>query len=101
MHLNVHGLVEAHKTMFPQKYANVFSELTVLDGLDSGDASGPHYGQSGSSRLDVVEKVSPNLFCVIDVKTGSSGLTTSRIHEILSKLPKGVQVFILEVRPFL
>lgn len=101
VHLNVHGLVEAHKTMFPQKYANVFSELTVLDGLDSGDASGPHYGQSGSSRLDVVEKVSPNLFCVIDVKTGSSGLTTSRIHEILSKLPKGVQVFILEVRPFL
>lgn len=101
VHFSVHGQVEAHKKMFPEKYANVFSELTVLDGRDSGDDFGPHYGQSGSSRLDVVEKVSPNLFCVVDVKTGSSGLTTSRIHEILSRLPKGVQVFILEVRSFL
>jgi hypothetical protein len=101
VHFSVHGQVEAHKEMFPEKYANVFSELTILDGRDGRDDDGPYYGQSGSSRLDVVEKVSSNLFCVIDVKTGRSGLTTSRIREILSKLPEDVQIFILEVRPFL
>ena len=101
VHISIHGQVEAHKKMLPEKYANVFSELTVLDGRDGRDDDGPYYGQSGSSRLDVVEKVSSNFFCVIDVKTGRSGLTTNRIREILSKLPKDVQVFILEVRPFL
>lgn len=101
VHFNVHGQVKTNKALFPERYANVFPEMTVLGGRDSQDKNGPRYGQSDASRLDIVEKVSPGLYCVMDIKTGSSGLTTSRIREILSKLPKDVQVFILEVRPFL
>jgi len=71
-----------------------------MAGRDSAEFGGPVYAQAGTSRLDVVEKVRPNLYCVMDIKAGTAGLTPTRILEILSKLPIGVQVYIMEVRPF-
>ena len=46
------------------------------------------------------KKVSADTYCVYDVKTGTSGLSRDRIIEILAKLPLGVLVYIVEVRPF-
>ncbi|WP_449395501.1 phage minor head protein [Devosia riboflavina] len=100
IHTLVHLRVQALKAALPAKYANIYSELTVMAGRDSAEFGGPVYAQAGTSRLDVVEKVRPNLYCVMDIKAGTAGLTPTRILEILSKLPIGVQVYIMEVRPF-
>ncbi|KKB09838.1 hypothetical protein VE26_08335 [Devosia chinhatensis] len=101
VHWAIHKRVEELKRAFPSTFANIFSELSV-DGqrLDSTAAGGPRYGQRGTTRLDIVEKVNATMYCVYDVKTGTSGLSESRILEILSKLPKDILVYIVEVRPF-
>ena len=89
------------KKTFPTAFANVFPEISIdEDRRDSNDEDGPSYGQSGTSRLDVLEKVSATTYCVYDVKTGTSGLTQKRLLELLDKLPKGALVYIMEVRPF-
>ncbi|MVS98529.1 phage minor head protein [Devosia marina] len=101
VHWAIYKRINGLKTSFPTAFANVFPEISI-DGrrLEIDDPRGPKYGQAGTSRLDVLEKVSATTYCVYDVKTGRSGLTLNRIKEILEKLPVGVLVYIMEVRPF-
>jgi len=101
VHWAIYKRIDGLKKSFPTAFANVFPEISI-DGrrLEIDDPRGPKYGQTGTSRLDVLEKVSATTYCVYDVKTGRSGLTLNRIKEILEKLPVGVLVYIMEVRPF-
>jgi len=101
VHWAIYKRINGLKKSFPTAFANVFPEISI-DGrrLEIDDPRGPKYGQAGTSRLDVLEKVSATTYCVYDVKTGRSGLTLNRIKEILEKLPVGVLVYIMEVRPF-
>jgi hypothetical protein len=101
VHWAIHKRITDLKKIFPTGLANVFPEISIDgDRRDSDDEDGPSYGQPGTSRLDVLEKVSATTYCVYDVKTGTSGLTQKRLLELLDKLPKGVLVYIMEVRPF-
>ncbi len=101
VHWAIYERITHLKNVFPTALANVFPEISIDDDRrDSNDEDGPSYGQSGTSRLDVLEKVSATTYCVYDVKTGTSGLERKRLVEILNKLPKGVLVYIVEVRPF-
>ena len=101
VHWAIYKRISSLKKSFPTAFANVFPEISI-DGrrLEIDDPRGPKYGQAGTSRLDVLEKVSATTYCVYDVKTGTSGLTQKRLLELLKKLPKGVLVYIMEVRPF-
>ena len=60
-------------------------------------------GQKGSIRVDVYEKVSDDRVCVYDIKTGRSGLSYKRIHEIAAavaeKYGKEARFIIIEIRP--
>ena len=101
VHWAIYNRFRALKMAHPAAFANVFPEITIdKNRLDSSARLGPKYGQAGTSRLDVLEKVSATTYCVYDVKTGTSGLSRKRLLEILKKLPKGVLVYIMEVRPF-
>ncbi len=101
VHWAIYKRIDGLKKSFPTAFANVFPEITVdRERRDSDDEDGPRYGQLGTSRLDVLEKISATTYCVYDVKTGTSGLTQKRLLELLSKLPKGVLVYIMEGRPF-
>ena len=101
VHWAIYHRVVALKEAHPTAFANVFPEIAIdKNRLDSSARLGPKYGQAETSRLDVLEKVSATTYCVYDVKTGTSGLSRKRLLEILKKLPKGVLVYIMEVRPF-
>jgi hypothetical protein len=60
-------------------------------------------GEKGSIRVDVYEKVSDDLVCVYDIKTGRSGLSYKRIEEIAAavaeKYGKEARFIIIEIRP--
>jgi hypothetical protein len=64
---------------------------------------GVHRGQTGSIRVDVYEKVSDDLVCVYDIKTGRRGLSYARIQEIAAavaeKYGKEARFIIIEIRP--
>lgn len=56
------------------------------------------YGVKGGVRLDIVEFNSDGTIkAVYDFKTGNSGLTRSRIQQILQHLPNNAPVY--ELRP--
>jgi hypothetical protein len=62
------------------------------------------YGQIGSIRVDVDERVNSRTVCVYDIKTGTSGLTLPRMVEIAgrvyassSQIP--TRIIVIEVRP--
>lgn len=101
VHWAIYRNVVGLKAVLPVALANIFPEITIdQQRRDSTDLPGPRYGEKGASRLDILEKVSSATYCVYDVKTGTSGLSQKRILDILEKLPKGVLVYIMEVRPF-
>ncbi len=101
VHWAIYNRIRALKVAHPAAFANLFPEITVDESRqDSSEDDGPKYGQVKTSRLDILEKVSASTYCVYDVKTGKSGLTQKRLLQLLDKLPKGVLVYIMEVRPF-
>lgn len=58
------------------------AEVSVLKTLEET------YGRKNSIRIDVFEDVGNGTYCVYDIKTGKSGLTTRRANEIASKVYK-------------
>lgn len=60
------------------------------------------YGDRGSIRIDVFERVRDDTICVYDLKTGTSGLTVPRMTEIsthvLAKFPSVARLVVTEVR---
>lgn len=60
------------------------------------------YGDRGSIRIDVFERVRDDTVCVYDLKTGTSGLTLPRMTEItshvLAKFPSVFRLVVTEVR---
>ncbi|MDL2218405.1 hypothetical protein LJC27_07065, partial [Christensenellaceae bacterium OttesenSCG-928-M15] len=76
------------------KDSNLKTEVSYLNGQVV------KYGTKGSVRLDVVEYGSKGeIISVYDLKTGTAGLTQSRITEIQSHIPNGSQVPVVEIRP--
>ena len=68
------------------------------------DTIGVPYRTAGSTRLDVLERVSAEMGCVYDYKTGRAGLTTARVLKIVEAWNRrfpGVPVVILEMRQHL
>lgn len=102
IHTSAKRLREAAKLANPEAYANVHPEISLdLEPIEGEGGFDVVYGASGSTRLDVLELVNPQMGCVYDYKTGSSGLTTKRIMQIIEvwnhRFP-GVPVVILEMR---
>lgn len=104
VHARLHSAIQGLRLRFPIAYHNVYPELSIDAGeADGRTSSGPRYGQPGSTRLDILEDVGPELICVYDIKTGSSGLTPSRVRVIADRVSSrypGASFYILEVRPF-
>jgi hypothetical protein len=104
IHMSAKRLLDAAKLANPEAYANMYPEVSLdlapKEGADP-DRFDVTYGASGSTRLDVLELVSPQMGCVYDYKTGSSGLTTKRIMQIIAvwnhRFPD-VPVVIIEMR---
>lgn len=76
--------------------------LSEVSYLKSREAD--HYGQIGSIRVDVDERVNVRTVCVYDIKTGTSGLSLPRMIEIagriyvsFDKMP--TRIIVAEIRP--
>ena len=83
LHTAVHHGFTALKLQFPTRYYNVWSELSVLpDGANSAEEEGAYYGEAGSTRLDVIERVDGTTVCVYDIKTGKRGLSMTRVLDL-------------------
>lgn len=104
VHSHVHTVVQTLRINSPLAYGNIFSELSIdAEGQDSAMEDGPHYGQPATTRLDILEQVNPELVCVYDIKTGTAGLTMSRVRVIAARVRArfpGASFYIMEVRPF-
>lgn len=101
IHYTAKGLLEVAKAVNPA-LANLLAEVSLdLEPVTDPTVVGVTYGKEGSTRLDVMELVSPEMGCVYDYKTGSSGLTTKRVLKIIeawnNRFP-GVPVVIIEMR---
>jgi hypothetical protein len=101
IHFTAKGLLEAAKLLKPT-LANLLVEVSLdLEPVIDPSAIGVTYGVAGTTRLDVMELVNPQMGCVYDYKTGKAGLTTVRIFEIVkvwnNRFP-GVPVVIIEMR---
>ena len=61
------------------------------------------YGERGSIRVDVLERVNSDTVCVYDIKTGDRGLGAARMDEIafnVNRLYPGTRrVIVIETRP--
>lgn len=61
------------------------------------------YGQAGSIRVDILERVGNGTVCIYDIKTGNERLTLSRFREIavrvLKSFPETTRIVISEIRP--
>lgn len=102
IHVSAKGRLDAAKLAELELYANLYAEVSLdLEPTRNRAAIGVTYGSTGSTRLDVMELVSPQMGCVYDYKTGSAGLTTRRIMKIIEawnhRFP-GVPVVIIEMR---
>ena len=88
---------------------NLVAEISLLK---SSNAAGfvpmqepdpVRYGRLGSIRIDVLEHVNNGIVCVYDVKTGASGLRTTRAAEIAQtvvlRYPDTDRIIVIEVRP--
>lgn len=102
IHMSAKRNLDAAKLANPVSYANMFAEVSLdLEEPDDPSIIGVTYGTTGSTRLDVMELVSPERGCVYDYKTGQAGLTTARVLKIIrawnARFPN-VPVMILEMR---
>ncbi len=101
IHISAKLLLEAAKLVNPA-LANLLAEVSLdLEPVEDLDVIGVTYGTANSTRLDVLELVSPQMGCVYDYKTGRAGLTTARVLKIVEawnhRFP-GVPVVIIEMR---
>jgi hypothetical protein len=74
------------------------SELSVIKGEEAD-----RYGQRGSKRVDVYENPHTGTVCIYDIKTGDTGLSFARMHELASNVgrfyPLATRIVVTEVRP--
>jgi hypothetical protein len=99
VHKLLKDMIEAMKDESPLAFGDIQAELS----LDESDDD-VHYGQSGSTRLDILEDRRDDMgaICVYDIKTGRRGLTPRRIEQIAKVVYVvygGVMFYIIEVRP--
>jgi hypothetical protein len=92
-------MVEALQAKSPEARDILKAELSLAPSSEH-----VRYGSKGSTRLDILEDRTADLgaVCVFDIKTGTTGLTTSRVDHIADLVRKhfGQQAFfIIEVRP--
>lgn len=61
------------------------------------------YGQRGSIRIDVLERVGNGVVCAYDIKTGDAKLTKARVAEIARNVgknyPEANRIIIIETKP--
>lgn len=63
---------------------------------------GAYYGEAGSTRLDVIERVDGTTVCVYDIKTGKRGLSMTRVLDLGSaglKYSGANTVIVVQVNP--
>jgi hypothetical protein len=77
---------------------NLIAEISLLKSQDID-----RYGERGSIRVDVFERVGNGTVCVYDIKTGRTGLTPARFAEIATRVfkvfPDTTRIVISEIRP--
>ncbi len=82
LHVAVKGTVDGLRIQFPTEFANVWPELSVSsEGLTSMEPNGPSYGEKGTTRLDIFERVNATTACIYDIKSGRRGLSSSRVRD--------------------
>jgi hypothetical protein len=99
VHLAVKNMVEALRVASPEAYMTLRTELSMT--IDSEEVT---YATRGSTRLDILEnrKAELGAVCVYDIKTGTAGLTVTRIAHIARLVEKhfgAAPFFIIEIRP--
>jgi hypothetical protein len=85
VHLKVHETIKALKLEFPTRYYNVWSELSVAPGGANSAIGTAYYGQPGTTRLDVVERIDATTACIYDIKTGERGLSMKRLTDLTTR----------------
>lgn len=89
LHTSVHHTVQDLKFKFPLEYSDLFSELSIsFEGLTSVDREGPYYGEAGTTRLDIFERVDATTACVYDIKSGRKGLAAIRVEDFVQRVAK-------------
>lgn len=102
VHSAINQKVIALRSMFPARYANVHSEISISsEGNHSGTEDGSvHYGRRETSRLDILEIVDETIACIYDIKTGKRGLHFGRAEDFVrrvSKIPGVETVVVVQV----
>lgn len=82
---------------------NFVAECSTLKEYIEGDVTLSRYGQRGTIRTDVVEKVDGRTVCGYDIKTGKADLTLSRARELAGNMmrlyPHATRYLIMQVKP--
>jgi hypothetical protein len=69
----------------------------------AGEEEDADYGESGSIRVDVLERLGNGVVCVYDIKTGTRGLEGPRMttiaRKVLKRFPDTRRIIVTEVRP--
>ncbi len=69
----------------------------------AGEEEDADYGESGSIRVDVLERLGNGVVCVYDIKTGNRGLEGPRMttiaRKVLKRFPDTRRIIVTEVRP--
>lgn len=77
---------------------NFIAEKSLLKSKEEA-----RYGQRGSIRIDLLERVGNGVVCVYDIKTGNAKLTTLRVAEIARNVgknyPEANRIIIIETKP--
>lgn len=93
----IHKIVE--RAINVLKDPDFRAERSYLKGVQEAQ----DYGTRGSVRIDAFEKRDETTVCVYDIKTGRSGLSNARFHEIAQAVTRAfgpIQYLIItEVRP--
>lgn len=100
VHTRIKDTVTTLREELPLAYADINAELSLAP---PEDPERVRYGQPGTTRLDIIEKVSSELVCVYDIKTGRAGLSSTRVQTIAERVAAaqpGASFYIMEVRPF-
>jgi hypothetical protein len=101
VHKWVEQRIKALQLEAPELYADLSAERS-FDPSPTTPIPRATYGQLGSWRLDVVEEVREDLFCVYDIKTGKRGIEKQQrdgAFTSIEKLRPGATILVIEVRP--
>jgi hypothetical protein len=100
LHTLVKGEVDAQKENFPILYRGVSAEYSITaEGTEGG------YGEGGTRRLDIIERLPPDrpsVICDYEIKTGGARLSGKQLGDYVARLVvryPGATIFVFQIKP--